>query len=168
MRAHPMQSTLLLVLSALLVLLGIVGTVLPLLPGIALVFAGLFLAAWTEDFTRVGAVALTLIGSLALLAFAVEFVASLLGAKRAGASPQALVGATIGAIIGLFLGIPGLIFGPFVGAVAGELLARRELLQAGKVGLGTWIGLVVAAIAKVVIAFLMIATFLASALLNAG
>ena len=168
MRAPPMHSTVLLVLSALLVLLGIVGTVLPLLPGIALVFAGLFLAAWAEDFTRVGAVALTLIGSLALLAFVVDFVASLLGAKRAGASPQALIGATLGAIVGLFLGIPGLILGPFVGAVGGEFLARRELLQAGKVGLGTWIGLVVAAVAKVVIAFLMIATFLASALLNAG
>ena len=79
-----------------------------------------------------------------------------------------MVGATIGAIAGLFLGIPGLILGPFVGAAAGEWLARRELLQAGKVGLGTWIGLVAAAIAKVVIAFLMVATFVASALLRAG
>lgn len=161
-----MQTTLLFVLACAVVLLGLAGTVLPLLPGIALVFAGLLLAAWTEDFARVGATALTIIGALAALGIAADFLASLLGAKRAGASPQALVGATIGAILGLFLGIPGLILGPFVGAVAGEFLARRELLQAGKVGLGTWIGLVVAAVAKVVIAFLMIATFAASWLLT--
>jgi uncharacterized protein YqgC (DUF456 family) len=162
MRASPMQTTFLYVLSSLVVLAGIAGTVLPLLPGIALVFAGLFLAAWTDGFAHVGAIALTIIGALAVLAFIVDFFASLLGAKRAGASPQALVGATLGAIVGLFLGIPGLILGPFVGAVAGELLARRELLQAGKVGLGTWLGLVVAAVAKVVLAFLMVAVFAAA------
>jgi uncharacterized protein YqgC (DUF456 family) len=161
-----MQTTVLLVLAALLVILGIAGTVLPLLPGIALGFGGLFLAAWAEDFARVGALALTIIGALGVLGLVVDFFASLLGAKRAGASPQALVGATIGAIVGLFLGIPGLILGPFVGAVAGEFLAKRELLQAGKVGVGTWIGLVVAAVAKVVIAFLMVATFLAFYLAN--
>ena len=158
-RASPMQITLLFVLSALIVLAGLAGTVLPFLPGIALVFAGLFLAAWTDAFVHVGAVALTIIGALAVLAFIIDFFASLLGAKRAGASPQALVGATLGAIVGIFLGIPGLILGPFAGAVAGEFLARRELLQAGKVGLGTWLGLVVAAVAKVVIAFLMVAVF---------
>ena len=161
-----MQSTLLLVLAAVLVVLGIAGTVLPLLPGVAFVFAGLFLAAWVEDFARVGALALVIIGALGALGLAVDFLASLMGAKRAGASPQALVGATLGAIVGLFFGIPGLILGPFVGAVAGEFVAKRELLQAGKVGLGTWIGLVVAAVAKVVIAFLMVATFAASWLLT--
>ncbi|WP_246212089.1 DUF456 domain-containing protein [Usitatibacter palustris] len=133
----------------------------PLLPGILLVFAGLFLAAWTEDFARVGAVGLSIIGLLAALSFLVDFLGSLLGAKRAGASPLALVGATIGALVGLFFGIAGLILGPFVGAVAGEYIARRKLDQAGKVGLGTWLGLLFAAVAKVVIAFLMIATFFA-------
>ena len=162
---YPMQTSLVLLLSSLIVLAGLAGTVLPLLPGIALVFAGLFLAAWAEDFTRVGATALTIIGVLAVLGWAVDFFASLLGARRAGASPQALVGATIGAVVGIFFGIPGLILGPFVGAVAGEFIAKRELLQAGKVGLGTWIGLVFAAVAKIVIAFLMVATFLAAYLL---
>lgn len=166
MRPRPMHTALLLTLSCVLVLVGLAGTVLPLLPGIALVFAGFFLAAWAEDFARVGAAGLTVIGALGAVGIAADFLASLLGAKRAGASPQALLGATIGAIIGLFLGIPGLILGPFVGAVAGEFIARRELLQAGKVGLGTWIGLVAAAVAKVVIAFLMIATFAASWLLT--
>ena len=150
------------VLAAILVLLGLAGTILPVLPGILLVFGGLLLAAWADGFQRVGAVALTIIATLAALAFIADFVASLLGAKRVGASPLALMGAAIGGIVGVFLGIPGVLLGPFVGAVAGEYLARGRLAQAGKVGLGTWIGLLIAAVAKVVIAFLMIGTFFAS------
>lgn len=152
--------------SAALVLLGLAGTVLPLLPGALLVFAGLFLAAWTDDFARVGGVALVLIGLLGGLSFLVDFLATLFGAKRAGASPQALVGATVGALVGIFFSLPGLILGPFIGAVAGEFLARRQLAQAGKVGLGTWIGLVLGSVAKIVIVFLMIATFAAFYIIN--
>ena len=151
-----------LALSALLVIVGLAGTVLPVLPGVLLVFGGLFLAAWAEDFSRVGIIGLTLIGTLAALAFVADFVASLLGARRVGASPRALLGATLGGIAGIFFGIPGLLLGPFLGAVLGELWARGGLAQAGKVGIGTWIGLLVAAIAKVVIAFAMIGTFLVS------
>ena len=146
-------------IAAFLVAVGLAGTVLPVLPGILFVFAGLLLAAWADGFQHVGAVGLAIIGAFALLAFAADFTASLLGAKRVGASPLALAGAALGGIVGVFLGIPGLIFGPFAGAVLGEYLARGRLVQAGKVGLGTWIGLIVAAVAKVVIAFLMIATF---------
>ena len=150
-----------LALATILVIAGLIGTVVPVLPGVLLVFGGLLLAAWAGDFSRVGAVGLTIIGVLAALAFLADFVASMLGAKRAGASPLALAGATLGAIIGLFFGLPGLVLGPFLGAVAGELFARRDLLQAGKVGLGTGLGLLAAALAKIVLAFLMIATFLA-------
>jgi uncharacterized protein YqgC (DUF456 family) len=96
---------------------------------------------------------------LAVVSWGVDFLASVFGAKRAGASPLALVGAAVGALVGLLFGIPGLILGPFVGAVLGEFAARRDLLRAGKVGLGTWIGLVLAAITKVILAFMMIATF---------
>jgi uncharacterized protein YqgC (DUF456 family) len=148
-------------IAAVLVVLGLAGTVLPVLPGILLVFGGLFLAAWADGFRHVGAVGLSIIGVLALLAFAADLAASLLGAKRVGASPLALAGAAAGGIVGVFLGIPGLIFGPFVGAVAGEYLARGRVVQAGKVGLGTWIGLILAALAKVVIAITMIGVFIA-------
>jgi hypothetical protein len=156
-----MQPALYYVLAALLVVAGLVGTILPVLPGALLVFGGLFLAAWADGFARVGTVGLGIIAALGLLALAVDFAASVLGAKRVGASPQALAGAALGGLVGLFLGIPGLILGPFLGAVAGELLARRGLLQAGKVGLGTWLGLLFAAVAKLALAFLMVATFLA-------
>ncbi|HUP28644.1 MAG TPA: DUF456 domain-containing protein [Usitatibacter sp.] len=154
-----MEPTLYYFFAAVLVLLGLAGTVLPVLPGIVLVFAGLLLAAWADGFAHVGVMGLVIIGALGLLAFVADFVASLVGAKRVGASPLALVGAAVGGLVGLFFSIPGMIIGPFVGAVAGEFLAKRRLGQAGKVGLGTWFGLIAAAVLKVVIACLMIATF---------
>jgi uncharacterized protein YqgC (DUF456 family) len=161
-----MDPAIYLVIAALLVVIGLVGTVVPIVPGALLVFGGLFIAAWAQDFARVGAVGLGVIGALALASFAVDFVASVMGAKRVGASPRALYGAALGGFIGIFFGIPGLILGPFVGAFLGELWARGGFAQASKVGFGTWLGLLFAAIAKVVIAFLMIAIFLAIYLFN--
>jgi len=156
-----------LAVAAILVVLGVLGTVLPVLPGVLFVFGGLFLAAWAQDFTRVGAVGISIIGVLALLAFAADFVASLLGARRVGASPKALIGAAIGGFVGVFFGLPGILLGPFLGAVAGELIARGGWGQATKVGVGTWLGLLFAAVAKLVLAFLMIGTFAAFYALNA-
>ena len=155
-----------LAIAAVLVLLGVLGTVLPVLPGTLLVFGGLFLAAWAQDFTRVGWVGLTLIGILAALAFAADFVASLLGAKRVGASPKALIGAAIGGLIGIFMGLAGILLGPLIGAIAGELMARGGWKQATKVGVGTALGLLFAAVAKLVLAFLMIGTFAAFYVFN--
>jgi len=160
-----METTLLLALAVIVIVIGMAGTVVPLIPGIPMVFGGLLLAAWAEGFLRVGAWPLVAIGVLAALSLGIDLIATLLGAKKVGASPQALVGATIGGIVGIFLGIPGLLLGPFIGAVAGEFYARRHLGQAGKVGLGTWLGLIFGAIAKIVVGFLMIGIFIAAYLL---
>jgi uncharacterized protein YqgC (DUF456 family) len=154
-----MDPVILQVIAAVLVIVGLAGTVLPLLPGIAFVFGGLLLAAWADDFQRVGALTLTILGFLTALAIAADLVASALGAKRMGASPRAIVGATLGAIVGLFFGLPGLVLGPFIGAVAGELSANRQLLHAGRAGLGTWLGLLLGSIAKLTLAFLMVGVF---------
>jgi len=148
-------------LAILLVLAGIVGTLLPVIPGALFVFAGLFVAAWADDFARVGFGGLSIVAALGFLSLLVDFGASVLGAKRVGASRQALAGATIGAVAGLFLGIPGLIVGPLAGAVLGELLARGGLARAGKVGLGTSLGILLGAVAKLALAFAMVATYLA-------
>ena len=161
-----MYPNVVLVIAAILVLAGVLGTVLPVLPGALLVFAGLFLAAWAQDFTRVGPWGLAIIGALMALSFAVDFIASMLGAKRVGASPKALIGAAIGGLAGVFFGLPGILLGPFIGAVLGELIARGGFAQAARVGVGTWLGLLVAAVAKLVIAFLMIGTFAAFQLAN--
>jgi hypothetical protein len=153
------MTPLLWVLSLLLVGVGLAGTLLPGLPGTPLVFGGLLLAAWADDFQTVGVGTVILLALLTIIAFGVDFVASSLGARRAGAGREALIGAALGTLIGVFFGFPGIVFGPFVGAVIGEFLARRSLEQAGRAGLGTWIGFILGTGVKLVLAFAMVGIF---------
>lgn len=146
-------------LSAALILVGLAGTVLPALPGTALVLAGIALGAWIDDFTRVGGLTLTVVAVLAALAWVLDYVAGLLGAKKVGASKEALIGAALGTVVGLFMGLVGVLFMPLVGAAVGEYLARRDHGQALKVGTATWIGMMLGMIAKVVLAFVMVGVF---------
>ena len=148
------------VLSAVLVLVGLAGTVLPLLPGTLLVWAGLLLGAWIDDFTRVSALTVVFITLLAVLAWALDFVAGLLGAKRAGAAKLALVGAAVGTVVGLFMGLVGVLFMPLVGAAIGQYWAQRDQQRAAKVAFATWVGLMLGMVAKVVISFVMVGIFL--------
>lgn len=153
------MSTGLFFLGCALVLAGLVGTILPALPGTPLVFLGLLLTAWAEGFGKVGWVTLTVLGVLTLASLGIDVAAGSLGAKRLGASWQATLGATLGTLVGLFFGFPGLLLGPFVGAAAGEYLARRSWRQAGKIGLAAWLGLVVGTAAKLALTFGMIGIF---------
>jgi len=147
------------ILAIALILIGLVGTFLPGIPGAVAIFGGMLLAAWIDDFQRVGWITLTVLGVLTALTFVADIVGGLLGAKRVGASRQALIGAAVGAVVGVFFGLIGLIVAPFIGAVAGELLARQQLGPAARVGLGTWIGLAAGALAKVALVFAMLAIF---------
>ena len=153
------MQTLYYVLSALLILVGMAGAIVPALPGVPLVFAGMWLAAWADHYQHIGAFTLILLGALALVALAVDFVAGLLGAKKVGASPRALWGASLGALVGLFFGLPGLIFGPFLGALAGELSIGSPFEHATRVGIGTWLGLLFGTLAKVALCFTMLGVF---------
>ncbi len=146
-------------IAGLLVLVGLAGTLLPALPGVPLVFIGLLIAAWIEDFQRIGWPTLTLLAILTAIAIAVDIAASLLGAKRVGASRLALLGAAIGSVVGLFFGLVGIFVLPFVGAVIGELVARKEMTQAAKVGFATWLGLLFGALAKLALAMTMVGVF---------
>ena len=157
-----MTPTLLWLSSIALIVLGVVGTVLPALPGTVLVLAGIVLGAWIDDFARVGWGVLTGITLLAVLAWILDYVAGLLGAKKAGASKQAIIGAALGTVAGLFMGLVGVLFMPLVGAAVGEWLARRDHGQALKVGVATWLGIIVGMVSKVVIAFMMIGVFVAA------
>ena len=145
-----------------LIAIGFAGILLPALPGTILIFAGLLLAAAADGFTRVGAVPLVIIGLIAAVSYTVDFVAAALGAKRLGASPRAMVGAALGTILGLFFGLPGLIVGPFVGAVLGELTMHRDVVRAGRAGLAAWIGFAIGTAVKVALAFVMLGIFLAA------
>lgn len=144
-------------LALLSVVIGVLGTVFPALPGTPLIFFGALLIGWWYDYAIIGGASLIFLGVLAVLGIAIDFVASSLGAQRVGASGYALVGATLGSIFGIFLGLPGIVLGPFVGAFGGELLSTPSLRQATKVGIGTWIGLLLGTVAKVAVAFSMVA-----------
>ena len=142
-----------------LVVLGFAGLILPAIPGVPLVFAGMLLAAWAGDFHQVGAVTLVVLGLLTALSVLVDILATVLGAKRVGASRKALVGAMVGTVVGLFFGLLGLFAGPFIGALAGELWHGRQLGQATRVGAGTWLGILLGTVLKLGLAFAMLGLF---------
>ena len=152
-------TVLLWILAALLVIAGLAGLALPALPGSPLLFAGLLLAAWSEDFAYVGAGTLIVLGVMAALIFVVDFITSALGAKHFGASGRAVMGAMVGGVVGIFLGLPGVLLGPFVGAVLGELSARRSLREASRAGLGATLGLILGLAVKYGLALSMLALF---------
>lgn len=147
------------IIATLLVLVGMAGLVLPALPGAPLLFAGLVAAAWAENFAYVGAGTIVVLGLFTALIIAVDFIAGALGAKYFGASPRAITGALLGGVVGLLFGFPGVLLGPLVGAVIGELSVRRDLNAATRAGFGASLGLLIAAVAKIALAFTMIGVF---------
>jgi uncharacterized protein len=144
------------ILALILVLVGVAGTILPGVPGPVLVFAGIVVAAWADGFARIGIMTLAFLGLLTAVTYAIDFVASALGVQRVGASRRAVVGAALGALVGLFFGLPGLILGPFLGAVAAELTVRGDLKAAGRAGVAAWLGFVLGAALKIALVFVML------------
>jgi len=149
------------VLSALMIFLGLLGTVLPMLPGLPLAFLGMLLAAWAGDFGEISVFTVIVLGVLTVASLVVDLLASAWGAKRAGASKTAMLGAGLGGLVGMMLfNLPGLIIGPFVGAMAAELAKGKPLKQAGKIGVATWIGMTVGMVLNIGLAFAMLGIFL--------
>jgi uncharacterized protein YqgC (DUF456 family) len=144
------------VLAAALIVGGLAGAILPILPGVPMIFGGIWLAAAVDEYRHLGWGWLVAIGIVAALGIAVDFIAGSLGAKKLGASPRALWGAGIGTTIGMFFGLPGLLIGPFAGAVIGELWSGKSILRSAHVGVSTWFGMLLGIVAKVVLSFLMI------------
>lgn len=152
------------VLAGALIVIGLLGTFLPALPGMPLIFGGMLLAAWVGDFQLIPVWVVAVLGVMSLFALAIDFVASTLGVKKVGASNKAAIGAAIGTVVGLFLGLVGLLVGPFVGAVIGELMHRQaydraNVGEAAKIGAATWIAMAVGAALKLAVAFTMLGIF---------
>ena len=154
------QSLILWIIGAILTVTGFSGLLLPIVPGAPLLFLGLLFGAWAEDFSYIGIWTLLLLAIMAALTYVVEFAGSILGVKKYGGSKRAMVGAAIGGFAGLFLGIPGILFGPFVGAVIGELSLQRSLDEASRAGFGTVVGLALGVAGKLAIGITMIGLFL--------
>jgi len=152
-------TVLLWVLAVTLVIVGVLGLLLPGLPGAPLLFGGLLVAAWLEGFAYVGPWTLMVLAVMAGLTYVIDFLAGALGARGFGATRYAMVGAFVGVFVGIFFGLPGILLGPFFGALLGELLAARSVQEAGAAGLGATIGLALGAAAKIALAFSMIGIF---------
>jgi len=147
------------VLAVALIAVGVAGVVLPALPGIAFVYGGIVLGAWIGHFEQVSSGTVIALGVLAATGIAIDYVASTIAAQKAGASKLGLIGAAVGTVAGIFMGLIGIFFMPLVGAAIGEYLARRDALRAGRVGVATWVGLLVGIVAKLAIVFAMIGVF---------
>ena len=159
------MNTALWIIAMLMIVVGIAGTVLPALPGVVLVFAGIVLAAWIDGFTVISGWTVGVLAVLAVVGFAVDYVAQMMSAQRAGATPLGIAGAAVGTIAGIFTGLFGLLFMPLAGAAIGEYIAHRDALRAGRVGVATWVGLLVGTVLKLAIVFTMTGIFVAALLL---
>ena len=153
------------VVAVLLILIGLIGTLVPAVPGVLAVFGGMLLGAWIDGFRRIGWITIAILALLALLSLLADVVGAVFGAKRVGASKLALLGAALGSVVGLFYGLLGALIAPFFGAAAGELITRRRLAQAARVGVGTWIGFALTLVARVIIVIAMLIVFVTSYLI---
>ena len=162
----PIGEIALWVLAAILVIVGVAGLVLPALPGAPLVFAGLLAGAAADDFEYVGVWTLLALAAMATMTYAVDFVSGAFGARKFGASKRAVIGAAVGALVGaacvlvgFVAGLPGLVLGPFLGALLGELSQHGNLRRAGWAGIGATLGLALGAALKLGLALSMLGLF---------
>ncbi len=135
---------------------GLAGLVLPVIPGSVLLVAGTLLVAWAGHFTRVGWGMIALSAVVAILAWLVDLAAAALGARAFGASRWSVVGASVGLVVGLFLGPAGILAGPIVGAIAFELLRNPDVGKALRAGAGAFVGFVLGSAVKIALGFALV------------
>ena len=138
-----------------LIALGFAGTIIPAIPGLPMIAGGAWLVGWADHYEKVGWKTITLLVVLAVIGVVVDSVAQTAGAQRAGASKAGIIGSLVGTVAGMFLGVFGLLVMPLIGAALGEFWAKRNLIHAGRVGVATWIGMIVGTAVKIALAFAM-------------
>lgn len=147
-------------LVALLLVAGLIGSVLPALPGTVLILAGAAVHAFATGFDPIGPGRLAILALMTVVAYALDHVAGVLGVRRLGGSGWAMGGAVVGALVGLFFGLAGLVLGPLVGAAVAEYAYTRQARTSARAALGTVVGLLVGAVAKIGLGLAMIGLFL--------
>ena len=150
--------------AVLLMGVGILGTVIPMIPGLPMIFAGAWLAAFIDHYDKINVWVVVLLGVLMLFGLAVDWIAQTMGAKKAGATKLGIVGSLIGTFVGIFTGLWGLIFMPLLGAAIGEFIDHQDMLRSGKVGFATWLGMIIGTGVKLALAFTMIGVVIADIL----
>lgn len=154
------------ILTLLVMAVGCIGSVLPALPSTPLVFiAAVGHKLYFKD-ASAGWLVLTLMLLIMALALIMDYLATLYGAKRFGATKKGMFGAVIGGIVGLFFNLPGIILGPFIGATLFELMGGREWKPSARAGVGATLGLFAGAVGKLVCCLSMIILFIIGVLWN--
>jgi len=144
-----------------LMAIGLIGTVLPIFPGTTIILAAAILhRMMLGPALSLGWPAIALLVLLTLASYAIDLAAGWLGARRFGATRWGALGAVIGAIAGIFFGIPGLFLGPVVGALVGEIAGGMKLIDAGRASWGALLGNLAAIFGKLLIALAMVSCFL--------
>ncbi len=151
--------------AVLLMGVGILGTVIPMIPGLPMIFAGAWLAAFIDHYDKINVWVVVLLGVLMLFGLAVDWIAQTMGAKKAGATKLGIVGSLLGTFVGIFTGLWGLIFMPLLGAAIGEFIDHQDMLRSGKVGFATWLGMIIGTVVKLALAFTMIGVVIADILI---
>jgi len=147
-------------LAIVVMLIGIAGSIMPVLPGIPLVFLAILGYGWFEGFNHISVHYIAIMGTLTLLSVLVDYIAGVWGAKRAGSSKPGMFGAGLGIVVGIFFGPIGILVGPWLGAFAGEYLVLRDVSQAINVATGTVIGIFAGIAFKVLLGIGMLISFL--------
>lgn len=145
-----------------LIVVGFAGTIVPMIPGLPLIFAGAWLAAFIDHYDKIGVVTLVILAVLTIAGLVIDWVAQTLGAQKAGATKLGILGSLIGTVIGIFTGLWGLIFMPLIGAAIGEFIDHQDMLRSGKVGFATWLGMMIGIVIKLGLAFTMIGVVIAA------
>lgn len=153
-------SLLFLMLSTVVMLTGLAGIFLPVLPGVPLVFAGAFIYAWSTGFQVITIGNLIFFAILTALAGAVDYIGGLITAKKYGASKYGLIGGFLGGVLGLvFFSIPGLIAGQLTGVILGELYFGKQIRESFTSGLAMFAGYILGSTVKVFFAGLIVIVF---------
>ena len=120
------------ILVVVLIVVGVLGNVIPVLPGAVFVFAGIALGAWIDDFARVSGTVVIVAAVLMGLSWLVDYLSGVLGARRVGASREAIIGALVGTVAGVFTGLVGVLFLPLVGALYISVSSTSSTYKAHK------------------------------------
>lgn len=149
------------VLTLVIMLFGLAGTIIPMLPGLPIMWAGALIYAIITGFQEIGLIYLVVFGALTVVVQVLDYVANLYGAKKMGASGWGIFGALVGMLVGLFTGgVVGLVVGSFAGAILGEILIGKTGSQALKAGLGTFLGFLGGTLIKFAVGCTMLGIFL--------
>jgi uncharacterized protein YqgC (DUF456 family) len=153
-------------LALLIMLAGLIGSLLPVLPGTPLVLVAAVGHRLYFGQTSVSNLVLLILVALTLISVLLDLLAGMLGAKRFGATWRGMTGAIIGGIIGLFFSLPGIVLGPFLGAMLFEMLGGKEFKKATRAGAGAMMGLLLGIVGKFSICVVMMILFATNVILR--